>query len=59
MEGKTGDKFKDEAAKLSEEDMVQMDAYSILKEALVVVKETGNMYTIYNIVIDQLSRYVV
>jgi hypothetical protein len=59
MEYKAEGKCKDEAAKLIEEDKAQSEAYSILKEALIVAKETGNIYTIYNIVIDQLSRYAV
>jgi hypothetical protein len=59
MEEKAGDKSMDKAAKLTEEDVAQLGAYSSLKAALVVVKDTGNMYTIYNIVIDQLSRCAV
>jgi hypothetical protein len=52
MDDKVGDKSIDKAAKLTEEDMAQWDAYSSLKEALVVVKLNGNINTIYNIVID-------
>jgi hypothetical protein len=48
-----------EAAQLTEEDKADLHLYSIAKEALIMTASTGNIYTIYNIVIDQLSRYAV
>jgi general stress protein CsbA len=46
-----------ESAQLTEEYKAQLDVYSIVKGGLIMTALTGNIYTIYNIVIDLLSRY--